>query len=259
MTDGGQVACVPGPCSVEIGLARQQALADELTSQSATPSLMAWRCQPALLVTRSETRLPHFEGAAAEMQAAGWPVSLRKSGGGACPLGLGTVQVSVIEVAAPGAAMNVKYATLAELIQTTLRTYQIVSQTGFVAGAYCPGSYDLAVEGKKIIGMSQHWFRNRRGIRCVVTAASINIEESPDLLADVVNKFYSKAGSPFRCQAAALTNMRLCGRIAHLAEPELPSTVMHQLGSYADMLSVIARQDVHGAHVPSPAPLSERD
>ena len=260
MKAGWQVVCVPGLHSVEIGLARQQTLADELTSQSATPSLMLWRCQPALLVTRSETRLPHFDDAAAEMQAAGWPVLLRKSGGGACPAGLGTVQVSVIEAAAPGATMNVKYAALAELIQGTLRSYQIVSQTGFVAGAYCPGSYDLAVDGKKIAGMSQYWFRNCCGIRCVVTAASINVEEPPNVLAGVVNQFYSSAGSPLHCQAAALTNMRLCGRMAHLTDPDLPAAVMHQLGSGADMLGVMARHDVQGApNVPSPASTSEHD
>jgi lipoate-protein ligase A len=138
-----QVVCVPEVYSVKTGLERQQTLADELTSPSATPALMVWRCQPALLVTRSETRLPHFDGAAAEMQAAGWPVILRKSGGGACPVGPGTVQVSMIEAAFAAATMNAKYAALSKLIQSTLGFFQIVSETGSVAGAYCPGNHDL--------------------------------------------------------------------------------------------------------------------
>jgi octanoyl-[GcvH]:protein N-octanoyltransferase len=235
-----QAVCVPAVYSVEIGLARQQTLADELTSQFATPTLMVWRCKPALLVTRSETRLPHFDGAAAEMQAAGWPVLLRKSGGGACPVGSGTVQVSMIEVAFSGATMKAKYAVLSKLIQSTLCFFQIVSRIGSVAGAYCSGSYDLAVKGKKIAGMSQHWFRNRCGIHCVVTAASINIEEPPDVLAGVVNRFYDCAGSPLRCQAAALTNMRLCDGMAHLAGWNLASAVMTQLASGA--LTLRSRQ-----------------
>ena len=40
------VVCILKDCSAEIGLARQRTLADELTSQSATPALMIWRCQP---------------------------------------------------------------------------------------------------------------------------------------------------------------------------------------------------------------------
>ena len=238
-----QVVCVPEVYSVKTDLERQQTLADELTSPSAMPALMVWRCQPALLVTRSETRLPHFDGAAAEMQAAGWPVILRKSGGGACPVRPGTVQVSMIEAAFAAATMNAKYAALSKLIQSTLGFFQIVSETGSVAGAYCPGNHDLAVQGKKIAGMSQHWFRNRWGTHCVVTAASINVEEPPDMLAGVVNRFYSSAGSPVRCQAAALTNMRLCDGTANFSGLDLPVAVMNQLGSRADMLGGAAHQD----------------
>jgi hypothetical protein len=62
-----QVVCVPEIHSVEIGLTRQQSLADELTNQSATPALMVWRCRPALLVSRSEAHLPHFDRAAGDM------------------------------------------------------------------------------------------------------------------------------------------------------------------------------------------------
>lgn len=226
-----QIVCIPGIYSVETGLARQQTLADELITPSAKPSLMIWRCRPALLVTRPEARLPGFDGAIAEMQTAGWPVFLRKTGGGACPVGSGTVQMSMIEAASPGAAMNAKYGALSKLIQDTLCFFHISSRAGPVAGAYCPGNYDLAVQGKKIAGMSQHWFRNRCGIRCVVTAASINVDEPPDVLADAINRFYSTAGSPVRCQADVLTNMRLCGAAANLGGPDLAAAYINQLSS----------------------------
>lgn len=224
-----QVISVPVIHSVEISQARLQALADELTSQSATPALMIWRCQPALLVTRSETRLPHFDEACTEMRSAGWQVLLRKSGGAACPVGTGTVQISLIEPALPAATMQAKYMILTERILEMLRLCQIVAQTGTVIGAYCPGSYDIAIEGKKIAGMSQHWFRNGYGIRCVVATASINVEEAPDNLANVVNHFYRSAGSSLRCNAAALTNMRLCGGAANLAGHDLASAVANSL------------------------------
>jgi hypothetical protein len=245
--------CVPEAYPVEIGLARQQILADELTSQSAASALMVWRSEPALLVTRAGTRLPHFREAAAEMQAAGWSVLLRKSGGDVCPVASGTVQVSMIEPVISGATMNAKYAALTKLIQSALSFFQIASRTGPVPNAYCPGSYDLAVQGKKIAGMSQHWFRNRCGIHCVVTAASINVEEAPDVLAGAVNRFYRRAGSPARCQAAALTNVRLCDGTAHLAGWNLASAVMNQLDSRADMLGGTTRPLRQCIRAPAPS------
>jgi hypothetical protein len=63
-------------------------------------------------------------------------VALRKSGGGAaCPVGAGTVQVSMIDTALPGATMNAEYAVLTKLVQSMLRVFQIASQSGSVAGA----------------------------------------------------------------------------------------------------------------------------
>jgi octanoyl-[GcvH]:protein N-octanoyltransferase len=186
------------------------------------------------------------------MCAAGWPILVRKSGGGACPVGLGTVQIAMIEPAIPGTTMNVKYDALTKLIQSSLCLFRIVARTGSIAGAYCPGSYDLAIQGKKIAGMSQHWFRNRRGIRCVVTTASINMEEAPDALADAVNRFYCSAGSLVRCQATALTSVRLCDGEALVAVRDLASAVMNQLASFADLRGGTTRQTHQ--RVPHPAP-----
>lgn len=202
------VVSVPGIGSVETALARQQALADEVDA-TVRPVLMLWRCHQALLVSRTETRLPRFQQACIELASTGWPVVLRRSGGSACPIGPGTVQVSTIELAAPEETMEAKYAALAGIIQSALRAFGIESRTGTVAEAYCPGRFDVTVDGKKIAGISQRWFRNRNGVRYVTTAASVNVEQAPEQLAAVVNHFYDSAGSNQRCAVTALTSMRL--------------------------------------------------
>jgi lipoate-protein ligase A len=226
---GLQVLSVPAVSAVEAGLAHQQALADQLTSELSAPWLLVWRSERALLVSRTETRLPHFEDAVADLRNIGWPVVLRKSGGRACPVGPGTVQVSMIDPIL-SLTINGRYAVLAELLQAALRRYRVLAQTGFVAGAYCPGTYDLAVAGRKIAGMSQHCFRNRCGIRCAVTAASINIEQAPDEVARVVNRFYCHAGSALHCDAGTLTNMRLSGETPAVCGVDFAAAVVDQLG-----------------------------
>ena len=233
--------CVPETHPAEFGLAQLEMLANELTGKSVAPALLVWRSQRALLITRTDTHLPGFRKSSDQMAAAGWPVILRKSGGGACPVGPGTVQVATIEPAVPGATMNAKYEALTGLIQSTLHFYGLVARTGAVAGAYCPGRYDLALQGKKIAGTSQHWFRNRRGIRCVVTVASINVEEAPDMLADAVNRFYSNIGSPMRCQSTSLTSVRLNGG-ENVEAGNLTPAVMNRLASFAGRTGDTIRQ-----------------
>jgi lipoate-protein ligase A len=218
-----RIICAPETHSAEFGLALLSTLADELTSESTAPALLVWRSQRAVLVTRQDTHLPHFSESSDRLAAAGWPVVLRKSGGGACPVGPGTVQVAIIEPAVPATTMHAKYEAMAELIQSTLVFYGIIAEIGAVAGAYCPGNYDLAIGGKKIAGMSEYWFRNLSGIRCVVTAGSINVEEAPDVLADAVNRFYSNVGNGFHCQAASLTSVRLCASGAVVTTSLVPA------------------------------------
>ena len=232
----------------EDGLLRQQEIAQELTSADSTPKLLIWRCRRTLFVSRSETRLPRFDEAVAQMRVCGWPVVARRSGGAACPAGPGTLQLSLIEVAPPTVEMNAKYAALATYIQRTLsRWLDIDVQIGAVVGAYCPGRYDLTVKEKKIAGMSQHWFRNESGIRCVVTAASINLGEPPDELARIVSQFYAYADSPLRCQAEALTNIRLCAAMSKLPGPDLPSIATAQFAATTQLLqgAIVA----HGAGI----------
>lgn len=250
-----RVMCVPEVHAAEFGLAQLETLADELTSDSTAPALLVWRSQQALLVTRQDTHLPRFRESCDQITAAGWPVVVRRSGGGACPVSPGTVQVATIEPAIPGTTMNSKYDALTELIQFTLRFFQIVAWTGSVDGAYCPGSYDLAVHGKKIAGMSQHWFRNRGGIRCVVTAASINVEEAPDVLADAVNRFYSNGGSAVRCQAASLTSVRLNGG-DNVEAGNLTPALMNRLAyfpAWSDAMDDLDRGKLHGRGIFVPA------
>jgi lipoate-protein ligase A len=227
---GWRVIRVPGASSVESGLARQQQLADEI-DETATPVLMVWRCHQALLVSRTETRLSRFHQACIDLASTGWPVVLRKSGGGACPVGPGTVQICTIEPTAPEVTMEAKYAFLADLIQAALRAFGIDSRTGPVADAYCPGRFDIAVEAKKIAGMSQRWFRNRRSVRCVTTDASLNVRETPEQLAAVVNRFYCSAVSRCHCAAHAITNIQ-CNTNSLVADQDLVATVADILVRY---------------------------
>ncbi len=237
------MACLTEARAADYGLKQQQALADDLTNEFSAPALLVWRSQSALLVTRQDACLPRFREASEQLAAGGWPVLIRKSGGGACPISPGTVQVSMIEPVAAGASIDTKYDALTQLIQCTLRHFGIASGTGSVAAAFCPGRYDLAVAGKKIAGMSQHWFRNCHGVHCVVTAASINVEEAPNVLADVVNWFYRSAGSPTHCQVSAVANLRLCNGESFIAIPNLASAVMNDLATTRNSRGTATREE----------------
>jgi hypothetical protein len=191
-------------------MARQKELADDLTAKDAARTLFVWRSQPALIVTRTDAHLPSFAQAAQDLDARGWPVLLRKSGGGACPVGPGTLQIALILPAFGGATLETMYAALVRLIQSTLRQFGVVAGTGHVPGAFCPGRYDVIANGKKIAGLAQHWGHNGSGAYCITAAASLIVDDDPGVLCGAVNRFYGIAGGATLYQPGAITSLRVC-------------------------------------------------
>src|ERR1035437_320342 len=70
--------------TADLGLLRQEHLAEEITCDYQR-LLLLWRAPRALIVGRSDTRLPNFSNAVDRLLAEGWPVLIRRGGGGGPP------------------------------------------------------------------------------------------------------------------------------------------------------------------------------
>lgn len=230
--------CVVAAASLEyfetadLGLQRQERFADEITSDSQR-LLLVWQAPQALIVGVNDTRVPNFLVAANRLCEAGWPVIVRRSGGSACPVSRGTLQVALARSAGPGFTIDTAYIELADLIQTVFKLYGLRIETGAVPNAFCPGRYDLSIAGRKIAGLSQRW-RQHRERTVVTTAATLILDEDVRELVRVVNLFYQLGGAEKRCSELAVGNMRqfltadtstanefrnqLCRRIVHEAQ-----------------------------------------
>jgi len=192
--------------TAEAGLQRQQRLAEFITPERRR-LLLLWRAPQALLVCRGDTRLPNFSGAVECLRAEGWPVLLRRSGGSACPIAEGTLQIAIAQAAAPGFTIEHAYDELAGLIRDALQTCGLAAEIGAVPEAFCPGRYDIAIGGCKVAGLSQHW-RTCGGVMTATTAATLIVAQDPAPLVHIVNLFYEIAGSASRCTQHAVSAVR---------------------------------------------------
>ncbi|WP_366555154.1 lipoyl protein ligase domain-containing protein [Aquibaculum sediminis] len=187
------------------GLQRQEQLAEALGPERPA-LLLAWQAPQAMILGHSDTRLPDLPRARTTLEAAGWPVLTRRSGGSACPVEPGMLQLALARVAPPGFTIEAAYAELAGLLRAACATYGLALEIGECAAAFCPGRWDLAFEGRKLAGLSQRW-QQRRGLRLVTTAASLNVSADPHRLSACVESFYSSAGAPRACPAATLHSL----------------------------------------------------
>ncbi|MGB9113820.1 lipoate--protein ligase family protein [Bradyrhizobium sp.] len=217
--------------TADLALLRQEQLAEEISCNH--PRLLfLWRAPRALIVGRSDTRLPHFANAVDRLVAEGWPVLIRRSGGSACPISEGTLQIALARAVFTATTIDSAYIELANIIRTVLETYGLKVAIRRKSSGFCPGRHDISVNGRKVAGLSQHW-RQCNGAFTVTTAATMIVEENPEEIAHILNLFYRIAGSAERCSTFAVGALRqdlpvdatfdaplmedLCNRIAQAA------------------------------------------
>jgi octanoyl-[GcvH]:protein N-octanoyltransferase len=192
--------------TADLGLLRQEHLAEEIICDPQR-LLLLWRAPRALIVGRSDTRLPTFANAIDRLLAEGWPVLIRRSGGSACPVSSGTLQIALARTVLPELTIDAAYIELTNMIGTVLESYGLKAEIQGKPAAFCPGRYDMSVNGRKVAGLSQHW-RQCNGRITVTTAATLIIEEDPDEIAHIVNLFYRAAGGAERCSTSAVGALR---------------------------------------------------
>lgn len=192
--------------SADLGLARQQRLAEQLTCDRPR-LLLLWRCPKALIVGRNDMRLQNFADAADRLRAEGWPVVIRRSGGGACPVSKGTLQIALARIALPKTTIDTGYIELAAIIRSALESYGLKVEVCEQPAAFCPGRYDISVNGGKIAGLSQHW-RPCNGHITATTAATLIVDEDTEELARIVNLFYLAAGGRRHCSPSRIGAVR---------------------------------------------------
>ena len=180
------------------------------------PIVHLWRHERAFVLGLRDSRLPRAAEAMERMEREeGWRVMVRNSGGAAVPLDPGVVNVTLIRPSEPGRIdLHADFRAMAELLAETLAPFGVSFDIGEIAGAYCPGDFDLSIGGRKFCGMAQ-----RRQTHAHAVQAFINAEGDSLARAAVVREFYRLA----RGEAEAPLDVRpsTMGSLAEL-NPSFP-------------------------------------
>jgi octanoyl-[GcvH]:protein N-octanoyltransferase len=136
-----------------------------------------------------DTRLPFLQAGIQFLQEHGYQSIVRNSGGLAVVLDEGVLNISLIfpEVE-KGIDINRGYDTMWQLIQQMFADFPHQIEAREIIGSYCPGSYDLSIEGKKFAGISQ-----RRLKKGVAVQIYLCVNGSGQKRAELVKQFYKLA------------------------------------------------------------------
>ncbi|MFD2702006.1 biotin/lipoate A/B protein ligase family protein [Paenibacillus shunpengii] len=153
------------------------------------PVAHLWRHENALVIGLRDHRLKQAEEAMQQFRNKGISSCVRPSGGAAVRLTRGVVNLSLI-LPNPGHAINIHddFKSMVEYIRKAILPWGGHAVAGEIEGAYCPGDYDVAINGRKFCGIAQ-----RRLAKAYLVTGFIIVEGRGDELTEDIIQFYDQA------------------------------------------------------------------
>lgn len=157
-------------------------------AQSGISICHIWRHRNAFILGQRDARLPRAEQAVEWLRSNNWLPIVRNSGGAAVPLDAGVVNISLIFPLQQPASFHQDFEKMFELIAAALAHTGASVQKGEISGAYCPGDYDLSIDGLKFCGIAQ-----RRQLHAYVIQAFVIASGKGAQRTKLVREFYERA------------------------------------------------------------------
>jgi lipoate-protein ligase A len=235
------------------GIARE---AEWLARVAATgrPAAHLWRGPAGFVVPRSYERRPRWAEARAASEAAGWPVQVRASGGGLVPQGPGVVNLSLCWRVEDdgGAGIDATYRAFTDELAAAFARLGVQAGAQPVEGSFCDGRFNLAVDGRKIVGTAQAW-RRIEGRSVVLSHAVIVATADPVALTAAANGFEAASGGEPRYRAEALASLAEAWGRAHPGQDVPPDFERRVERALAEHFARVVPPTVHAVPAPAPA------
>lgn len=152
------------------------------------PILRSWTHHNTVVLGIQDTRLPHLSDATSWLKSQGYRVIVRNSGGLAVVLDEGVLNLSLLfKDTIKGIEINRGYEAMVELVTYILRDFTTTFEVKEVEGSYCPGSFDLSINGKKFAGISQRRLRGGIAVQIYLCITGSGRDR-----AELIKSFYDK-------------------------------------------------------------------
>ncbi|QEA31929.1 lipoate--protein ligase family protein [Secundilactobacillus malefermentans] len=155
-----------------------------LVSELNQPILHFWTTHPCLILGLKDKRLPHLADGIASVKNDGYDNFLRNSGGLAVVSDGGILNVSIfLPQESKRVSVDDAYTMMEELISQAFPELTIDHLE--IAHSYCPGDFDLSVNGQKIAGISQ-----RRTPQSLTIMLYLSVTGNQQFRGEMVKRFY---------------------------------------------------------------------
>lgn len=161
-------------------------IATTVGNHTSAPTFRMWVHEKTVVFGIPDSRVPYFTDGLNMLQQNGYETVIRNSGGLAVTLDSGVLNMSVILPNDDGLSIHEGYDFMVGFIKLLLKEYTNDIEAYEIVGSYCPGDYDLSINGIKFAGISQR--RVRDGVAVQIY---LDIEGSSKQRAALIRDFYT--------------------------------------------------------------------
>jgi len=173
------------PYNALASFAIDDAIATTVGNSLAPPTVRTWVHDRTVVLGIPDSRLPYLEKGVKYLKNLGFQVLIRNSGGLAVLIDKGVLNISLILPGKNELSIHDGYQIMYHFIQYLFKDYTSDIKAFEIKGSYCPGDYDLSINGVKFAGISQRRVRNG-----VAVQVYLDVEGSSKKRASTIKQFY---------------------------------------------------------------------
>lgn len=160
----------------------------DATEDLSIAAMRLWVHPRTVVLGIADARVPYLEEGVKMLVDQGYNVIIRNSGGLAVALDEGVLNISLILPDVKQFSIYECYDAMVQFVQYMLRDLTTDIEAYEIVGSYCPGDYDLSINGKKFAGISQRRIKNGAAVQIY-----LDVEGNTEQRATLIRKFYKRS------------------------------------------------------------------
>ena len=156
-----------------------------------SPVVRLWLNSECLVTTRRLAKRHEYPEAATAAERAGWPVTIRRTGGSTVPHAKGVANVSLIH-RTESLRPSVGYEPLLKILSKAIDRFGVTAVPGDVRGSLCDGAHNLTIDGRKVAGLAA--FSRTLDATYWLVHASVFVDCELTVMVDMVSEFERRLG-----------------------------------------------------------------
>lgn len=169
------------PYTALTSFAIDDALSLSVSDETSSPTIRLWAHDDTAVLGIPDARLPYIDDGVKFLASNGYHVMVRNSGGLAVALDRGVLNMSLVLPGVRHISIHDGYEAMFSFIKYMLKDLTDNIKAYEIVGSYCPGDYDLSINGIKFAGISQRRIKNGIAIQIYLDVAG-NSEQRASLI-----------------------------------------------------------------------------